>query len=289
MYPNFRSRVSFQRMERSPRPPNMYPKAVDKRRQGRFVEYLIVTKPGQTPSVWKRNKDMTYDEKDACQALRDTKKQQAESVKAVARKYADAAMRGDESIMERLLGPSCTLDDLEPYLVEFLNEAKIRQDDDIGDWGNVKHTIYVYEDTPLIRAIRNNNLRAVLALLGTGLCDPTLESCPQCYVDDRYGPIESDIRTAIKCATGTLMEDPVKTALAMWSTAKYSSHDAGYADNRKTARHNNRMHGSFDGKSTQSEMRELLKQRLRALRKRENQSLSSDDTILKRTKVESVH
>lgn len=258
-------------------------KATEKRRNGRFVEYLIA-------GTWKKNKDMTDDEKLACKVLRDEEKSATEGLKSLAGLYTETAMRGDTAALDRIESRS-TFADIQDYLAEYLNTAGVRTDEDIGDWGNVKNSVHIYEDTFLIAAIRSSNLASVSALLRSGLCDPTLQTCCS-YIDDRYTMHESDIvdakiaarraktdiisnyekkarevkiygsdyrtRTLKEVKTGaareaakivrrieeaTKIEVLVEEALSMWPEAHYKSPLAGYGDPRKKASYSNRMRG----------------------------------------------
>jgi hypothetical protein len=85
-------------------PKKKSPRAIDKRRRGRYVEYLIVPGVGKThpKGVWKKNKDMSEDEKDACRKLRedtgetDARREQLaykETIKVNAKSYVDAGCR----------------------------------------------------------------------------------------------------------------------------------------------------------------------------------------------------
>eukprot|EP00978_Attheya_sp_CCMP212_P044885 scaffold325936_cov52-Attheya_sp.AAC.1 len=188
-------------------PKKKSPRAIDKRRRGRYVEYLIVPGVGKThkKGVWKKNKDMSEDEKDACRQLREdtgetgARREQLaykETIKVNAKSYVDAAARGDTKTIDRL-ELQYSLSELEKELAESVNFAKKRTDTDIGDWGNEKQSVNIFEDTPLISAIRCHNLTAVHALLRSGLCDPTLQICPNDYISDRYTMYESDKEDAM--------------------------------------------------------------------------------------------
>ena len=170
-------------------------RAVKKRQNGRYVEYLIVADKNASKGVWKQLKGMSEEDKEAVRDYRAAEKERKEDMKRTAKNYAEALASGRNASLNRY-----KMEEIELDLAVALNGTEIRTDEDIGDWGNTKHSVDIYEDTHLIKAVRRSDLKSVKALLGTGLCDPTLQTAPHNYVFDRYTPIESDIDTAMKAA-----------------------------------------------------------------------------------------
>jgi hypothetical protein len=237
---------------------------------GRYVEYLVEYhhrdhQPPQT--TWKRISELTDREKEAKQAFLQQEKRHRETVQHVAQELAESAHRGNMQI--EVPESISSHPDFESFLSEALNQATIRKDTDIGDWGNVKNTMYWYEDTLLMSAARRGDVNGVEALLVTGLCDPTLKTTTwSCF--DGYTAPKTSIYTALdlarKHAPHKMVEALLEAALTMWPEASYSSPEAGYRDIRKEEKYWSRMHGVQDGHSF-LEVRETLQLKLVAARR----------------------
>lgn len=167
-----------------------------------------------------------------------------------------------------------SLSNIEHYLAVHINSAKIREDQDISDWGKVKREMYFYEHTPLISAVLKTDIKVVLSLLYTGLCDPTLESCMNCFIDDRYTMHEDDVTTALKAAqnqskipfdsiekrnNAKKIEALILESLKMWPIAKDKSAESDCS--KGSRKYMNRMHG-VSNSTTQQQQTMLLRSNL---------------------------
>jgi len=211
-------------------------------------------------------------------------------MKHAAHMYTDAAIRGDYKTIDQMeLYQSMTA--LEQDLADCINYANTRTDEDIGDWGNTKQSVNIFEDTPLIAAIRLSDFKAVHALLRSGLCDPTLQICPNEYISDRYTMYDSDKKDALvvsikirsdllakyekssaehqateivkRIQDATKIVSLVKVTSEMWPKAKYCSPKCnGYDKTKDRAKHTNRMHGVKENWKSQVESVDLLRRKL---------------------------
>lgn len=99
-----------------------------------------------------------------------------------------------------------SLSDLSKYLAEPINAAETWTDYEVNDWGKVKQTVEIYKDTPLIGAIRRKDLKAVHALLRSGLADPTLQMSSKHFIDDYNSMPESYKEDAMSVSKGVWAE-----------------------------------------------------------------------------------
>lgn len=249
-----------------------------KGKRGRYVAYLFRYRDGK--ELWKNLKSLNEEEKLACKKYRDKLKAAEARYNKVAKSMASAAENGNQNEILNLF-THYTFDQIGESLAVHVNMAKIREDQDIGDWGNVKNTVHLYEHTPLVKAVLRTDVTAVFSLLSTGLCDPTLQSCMRDYIMDTYTIPESVVDTAIKIARtqrekhesiekihdANKIEMLINEALKMWPTAKECSPITSYGGTRK---YENRMYGVFDANS-QNEMTLLLRKKLTATLERYSQ------------------
>lgn len=289
-------------------PPKKMPRAIDKRRKGRYVEYLVVP-PGKKndKAVWKKSKDMSWDEKDACRTYREKTGEsekrrkglaEIQMMKEAAKRYANAAAGGHSQKIDQIERQYSLSSDLAKYLAEPINEAETWRDYEVNDWGKVKHEVDIYKDTPLIKAIRCHNLDAVLALLGSGLADPTLQMSSMHFIDNSYTMPESYKEDAMSVArqaerdiqwrelakkskvymktnvknfaanqatkiaqqihNATKIVALVEVASSMWPDAKYKSPVRDCSKER--GKHTNRMYGVTDAESQKAATRSLRKE-----------------------------
>ena len=248
------------------------PIAIAKRRVGKNVMYLL--QDGNSgKEKWKLVKALNEEEKEACQRYRNKQKCIEKSHENKAKFVVHHAELGNKDRVDEIMQQT-PLGNIEHYLAVHINSAKIREDQDISDWGKVKRTMYFYEHTPLISAVLKTDIKVVLSLLYTGLCDPTLESCMVCFIDDRYTMYEDDVTTALKAAQNQSkrpfdsiekrndakkIEALILEALKMWPIAKDNSAETTSPDGSR--KYMNRMHG-VSNTNTQQQQTVVLRRNL---------------------------
>lgn len=248
------------------------PIAIAKRRVGKNVMYLL--RDGNSGmEKWKLVKALNEEEKAACQRYRNKQKSIEKSHENKAKFIVHHAELGNVDRVDEIMQQN-SLSNIEHYLAVNINSARIREDQDISDWGKVKRSMYFYEHTPLISAVLKTDIKVVLSLLYTGLCDPTLESCMNCFIDDRYTMHEDDVTTALKAAQNQSkrpfdsiqkrndakkIEALILEALKMWPTAKDKSAESACSEGSR--KYMNRMHG-VSNSTTQQQQTMLLRSNL---------------------------
>ena len=248
------------------------PIAIAKRRVGKNVMYLL--QDGNSgKEKWKLVKALNEEEKEACQRYRNKQKSIEKSHENKAKFIVHHAELGNIDRVDEIMQQN-SLSNIEHYLAVHINSAKIREDQDISDWGKVKREMYFYEHTPLIYAVLKTDMKVVLSLLYTGLCDPTLESCMNCFIDDRYTMHEDDVTTALKAAqnqskipfdsiekrnNAKKIEALILEALKMWPIAKDKSAESDCS--KGSRKYMNRMH-RVSNSTTQQQQTMLLRSNL---------------------------
>lgn len=244
------------------------PIAIAKRRVGKNVMYLL--RDGNSGmEKWKLVKALNEEEKAACQRYRNKQKSVEKSNENKAKFIVHHAELGNINRVDEIM-QEIHLGNIEHYLAAHINSAKIREDQDISDWGKVKRSMYFYEHTPLISAVLRTDIKVVLSLLYTGLCDPTLESCMNCFIDDRYTMHEDDVTTALKAAQNQSkrpfdsvekrndakkIEALILEALKMWPAAKDKSAESACSEGSR--KYMNRMHGVSNSSTQQQQTMQL--------------------------------
>ena len=142
----------------------------------------------------------------------------------------DFAKRGDIDSVKKLIGQaeSKAKDKSDKTFAQFVNDSRVRKEvqekygyDKTWDW---------YDDTALIASARLGNVEIVKLLLLTGVCDPTLKSCPDEHVyENAYEAVtnakdqNSNLNVSFNGNSKEVVMEMLDIANKYWEPATYQS------------------------------------------------------------------